>query len=77
MRKLTQLERRVLAYPGQPAHAVAVAERITIAEVLEIRERLRGRGIDHSPHTTDVQQPQLDDVGQLMRDNRAPKRPQT
>jgi hypothetical protein len=75
MRKLTQRERRVLRYHGQPASVVATAERMTINEVMEIRAALRGRGIEHSPNA-DADMVQLPlDYDRLMRDNRAPRRP--
>jgi hypothetical protein len=76
-RKLTQLERRVLAYHGQPAATVSALERIPVSEVMRIRAELRGRGAEHSPQSTDTpEQQQLeldDDVDRLMRRNRAPR----
>lgn len=75
MRKLTHLERRVLRYHGQPANTVAVAERLELEVVLEVRMQLRARG--HVPALPGVEQEPtqlaFDDVDHLMRSNRAPQ----
>jgi hypothetical protein len=79
MSRLTYLERRIMRYHGMPARDVARVEKLTVHEVLEVRAQLRERG--HVPTTPGLdqgvyEQPQqlsLDQVDQLMRDNRAPR----
>lgn len=72
-RKLSHRERRVLLYGGQPASLVAVHERMSVSEVLEVRARLRSRGVTgQSPQAPPAAQHQLD-VDELMRTNRAPR----
>lgn len=77
--KLTQVERRVLRYHGQPAETVAIAERLTIHQVIEIRLALRRRGVvpdfggslpDGPPPTCTEDQLSFD---HMMRANRAPR----
>jgi hypothetical protein len=43
--RLSYRERRMLLYHGMPARTAAVAERMTIDEVLEVRAQLRRRGV--------------------------------
>lgn len=43
--RLSYRERRLLLYHGMPARTAAIAERMTIDEVLEVRDQLRRRGV--------------------------------
>lgn len=74
MSKLTQRERRVLRYHGQPAATVAVLERIPVAEVLRIRLALRSRGVAGISPFAEETQTQLD-LDRVMRENRGPRTP--
>lgn len=75
--KLSPLERRVLQCHGVPARHVAVAERRTVHEILEIRAMLRERGIGPISPALQVDPPEeqlsLDQIDRMMRDNRAPQ----
>jgi hypothetical protein len=60
MRAPTERERRMIQMHGQPADRVAVALRMTIAEVLEMRAQLRDRGLTpRSPALADATVRQL------------------
>lgn len=72
--RLSYRERRVLIYHGMPARTVAVAERMTIDEVLEVRLQLRARGVVPSCPETAPRGTQLTFAGldRMMRTNVAP-----
>jgi hypothetical protein len=72
--RLSYRERRVLLYHGMPARTAAVAERMTIDEVLEVRAQLRRRGVvptaaEAAPSPTQLSFSAIDS---LMRHNTAP-----
>lgn len=71
MSRLTHRERRMLLYYGQPANLVAARERMPVAEVLEIRARLRSRGVTGSSPQAPISEQEQLDLEQLMSDNRA------
>ena len=79
MSSLTYRERRMLLYDGIPARQVAVAERMPVNEVLELRSQLRGRGVLPSyPGVDDdaqADEEQLDftELDRLMTDNHTPR----
>ncbi len=70
---LSYRERRVLAYDGQPAKTCAVAERMTINEVLEVRAELRRRGVVPTAPETATSGTQLTFAAfdSMMRHNRS------
>lgn len=75
--RLSYRERRVLIYHGMPARTVAVAERMTIDEVLEVRLALRRRGVvpsavEPAPAGTQLSFAAFD---RMMRSNSAPASP--
>jgi predicted transcriptional regulator len=70
MSRLSYRERRMLLYHGMPAKIVAVAERMTIDEVLEVRLALRRRGV--VPSVSEVAFASYD---RMMRHNTAQARP--
>jgi hypothetical protein len=77
---LTARERRFLNYEGLPAKTIAIVERMTIDDVLEMWASLKDRGIvRHTigvrPHGPACEQLSLDQVDRMMRGNRAPAAP--
>lgn len=80
MTRLTQRERRFLNYQGLPAKSIAVIEKLTIDEVLEIWAQLKARGvvrhtIGARPQGPACEQLSLDQLDRMMRGNRAPVTP--
>ena len=78
-KQLTQLERRMLRYDGIPAERVAVLERRTVHEVLDMRADLRMRGaMPARPGTEAAAAPRqlafaiVEDLAHIMRSNRSP-----
>jgi hypothetical protein len=77
MSRLSYRERRMLLYHGMPAKIVAVAERMTIDEVLEVRLALRRRGVVPSVSEVAPADTQLTfaSYDRMMRHNTAQARP--
>ena len=76
--KLTNVQRRVLRYHGQPADRVSVLERLTVHEVLEARQQLASMGaVGVTPYAEPTPAGRaLEDqlsFDQMMRANRAPR----
>lgn len=72
--RLSYRERRVMQHHGRSAKAVALAERMTVDEVLEVRAQLSARGVSPAHPETTVPGTQLSfqAFDSLMRHNTGP-----